>query len=560
MTRKKRERAFQEKQRRRLSAALPAVRYSLLEALPDPHAIIAALLPDGDKDQNRLRLSLASRTLYSLHGNTLTALRMRRGRRGSYRTEALAALVGRQQQRLKEVNVRRVAVPSLARILAQGCLGHITKLTVTMNSSGPTAMAHVERLAEALKAPGVLQALEHLAFTRTTRWQAGMVPLLASALRSGAAPSLRILDLGGVNIYQNEDLGALATMVKTRGQHHDCRGLERIKGGFGGCLFSAIAPLLCALLPSVTTLHFEWDADYYEHFFVELRPPHLKICDVTGPGIPSVEIWEAMPKLEELIYAGHKNNDGAPGHVASLEPFISALSRGVAFQELQELTLQPFELEDDEWTRLFSTLAGAHCASQLRRVIIWPSNLCPASLATLSDLIGKDTFPMFQALGLGHSPSIGDNGVEVLAKGLLAASRTRLTFLVLVDVGMGDKGLGALASAIRGGVLDQLGTFALDNNAALTDEGVGLLAQATKECGLPNLCKCYAANLPLVTRVGVQALAHAVINNGPRLTKLDLSDSGANEKGLQEAAEEMVRVADCRYRVKLVWAEEDEEE
>ena len=49
---------------------------STLDALPGPaHAIIATLLPDGDQVENRLCLSLVSRSMLVFHGGTLTVLR-----------------------------------------------------------------------------------------------------------------------------------------------------------------------------------------------------------------------------------------------------------------------------------------------------------------------------------------------------------------------------------------------------------------------------------------------------------------------------------------------------
>ena len=402
-----------------------------------------------------------------------------------------------------------------------------------------------------MRIPGVLPRLEQLCFLPTPYWQAGMLPVLAGSLAAHACPSLRVLELGNEG-FNDEDLEALAAMLEVRALCPACCGLEIV---LAQRILSRHHPLalrtrlMRCLLPTVKELGpFCWQA--YEECFVSIRPRQLLTCKVKGPGVPPVEVWESMPGLEELVYAPGEP-ESIPGRLADLEPFISALNRGVAFQHLQYLELSCVELEVDEWVRLLTTLAGAHCASQLTHLVLMRCNLCPITMATFSDLLGKDTLPMLRVLCLLHNTAIGDNGVEVLAKGLLAASRILLTELDLEDVGMDDKGPAALASVVRAGRFDRLGRLFLGCNAAVTDEGVSLLAQAVEERGLPILSKFRADYLQLVTGAGVRALAHALIQNCPRLKLLDLFGSGANEEGLQDAVAEMVRVADCRYRVEF---------
>lgn len=121
------------------------------------------------------------------------------------------------------------------------------------------------------------------------------------------------------------------------------------------------------------------------------------------------------------------------------------------------------------------------CAPQLISLLLRACNLCPASVAALSGLLGEDHSPLLRCLALGDNPGIGDDGVAVLARGLLAAPRTRLVALDLHAVGKGDRGVAALTDVIRAGRLDQLMYLALGGNDAVTDRGVSMLAQAVED-------------------------------------------------------------------------------
>lgn len=83
-------------------------------------------------------------------------------------------------------------------------------------------------LADAIQGPGALEALAVLAFHKTS-WAPGTIEPLAHALATGAAPSLRSLDLGEPGKYSDSDVKALAAMLQARAQHPACHGLEKIK-------------------------------------------------------------------------------------------------------------------------------------------------------------------------------------------------------------------------------------------------------------------------------------------------------------------------------------------
>lgn len=108
----------------------------MLEDLPGPaHATIASMLPDGlSRLPNRRRLALASRAMLHFHGCILTSLCLHW--HSENQVAALATLLERQRS-LERVFVNNAeALPSLAIVLAQGCLRHVKKLDMELYMAG----------------------------------------------------------------------------------------------------------------------------------------------------------------------------------------------------------------------------------------------------------------------------------------------------------------------------------------------------------------------------------------------------------------------------------------
>ena len=517
-----------------------------LETLPEVvHGLIGHMFPDGDKPDNRRQLAVLSKRMKELHGGTLTKLVTGKATR---RVDALVALV-REQHRLEHVVVKTPnAIPALSVTLAvPGCLTHVRELSVAMDFGSSNAVP-VTTFVDVLRMPGVLQALEVLRFSN----QMGMFPILADALASGACPFLRVLDLN-CGYFLEEEMEALVAMLEARAQNPACRRLELLdteEDDFldHGRSLAARTRLLRALLRTVTELnHFQWDAAY-EECFVAMRPRQLKNMSLTSADPPSVEVWESLPGLEELVY-----QDMDWGGIAYVEPLIAALHRGMAFPSLRHLELGYLELAEVEWGRLLEALPQAQqlvsltfCGGQ--------GNLGPEAMSQFSDLLARNAFPTLETLILRASQRLKDEGVAALAKGLLAASRTRLTHLNLSYIGMGDGGMTALASVIRAGRLERLDKILLHGNDTVTDEGLFALARAIKAAGprgMPMLSTFEARDLGPITGAGIGALVLVLIHNCPRLRMVDFLGEKM-EAGVKAAVNGMVRGAECGHRLTVM--------
>ncbi len=140
------------------------------------------------------------------------------------------------------------------------------------------------------------------------------------------------------------------------------------------------------------------------------------------------------------------------------------------------------------------------------------------------------------------------------AGGIPALARTRLTDLDLAPVGMGDRGVAALASVARSGRFNRLDAIYLDDNREVTDEGLCVLARAVEDAGqqgLPALSHISATGLKPVTGMGEGALAHALLKNCRRLKGFYLDNRNSDGVMDNVMVEGMVRAADARHKSKF---------
>lgn len=508
------------------------------------HKLISAGLECGD----RQCLWLLSATLRDLYGDGLLGhLHVTDKDLDDHdRVEARYNLLRRQQTLemvTAELSSHPNATPRLVPLLTQGCLHHVRGITLALERSHPhppITIPEVQALTDALQTTGALPCLEHLYISLPGGWLPGIVALFAGALASGAAPSLRSLDICAHR--KEEDMEALATMLEARAQLPACRGFEKFIKGLIWASTETRCRMLRVLLPSMTELYTRKWEDSDAPGFQETRPPLLRWSVYVDEAVPSVAVWEAVPVLEELTY-GPANEE--PRGLAELEPIISALDRGVAFQSLKKLTVEDFTLEAAEWESLLGALGGAACAAQLTSLKL--SNMCPASVAILASFLRQDAFPMLEFLKLGGNEHIGGPGIATLAHGLMTASRTRLTHLDLGWTGMNDDGLAALVGLIQAGHFERLEVLDLSSNFCLTDKGVRMLTEAVGgagQPGLPMLSKVWAFGLSQVTDLGMRALASALVENCPHLTRLALhKGSGSNSDPTRAMVEEIALAA-----------------
>ncbi len=480
----------------RLPPALRTPFPLLLEGIPEfIFASVAVYFTAGEPEKEYRKLSLVSKTLLNHYGGALKALDLQW--QPDNRVLALVSLV-RQQHRLLKLIARspRAAHALTAIIPAQGCFRQLRELSVAVAVDGLAAFEQVQEMAGAFAQPGVLPTLEILCLRPLAPWRQGMLPLLAGAFGSGAAPHLRILDLWHAP-QGTSDVEALAAMLEGRAALlPPCGGLERLMAP------SLLDPrrrpealrcrLLRALLPSVTDLGemLTW-CGAYEFIFAEVvahRLRTVKMRGARGARVPSQRTWEAMPALEDVDHhCGHVNEALNAG------PVVAALSGGVAFQHVHSLCLGDLVLGPKDWSSLLHALAYSTCAQQLTSLELGGSNLCPASMQAFSGLVGLDRFPLLQKLLFMYSDGIGDDGVAALAQGLSVAPRTRLTHLDLDSVGMGDRAMAALAGVVGTGCFNHLQDLFADGSNTVTDAGLYAFQNAAKEHGLRVRCKAASA-------------------------------------------------------------------
>ena len=191
---------------------------------------------------------------------------------------------------------------------------------------------------------------------------------------------------------------------------------------------------------------------------------------------------------------------------------VSAAMRHGALQNLEKLKIHISAGGGKDVRELMDALKASGCARRLKNICLQNCEVVVDGIRTFADLLGEDGFPALKELRLSDDPGIKDVGVELLAEGLVKAMTTYLTVLDLDDVGMGDKGIAALASLVSQGRLKQLVDLNLRGNGDVTNQGIISFAKAIGAHGLPRLEEIEMRGLDnrKVTALGISALAHAI--------------------------------------------------
>lgn len=173
-------------------------------------------------------------------------------------------------------------------------------------------------------------------------------------------------------------------------------------------------------------------------------------------------------------------------------------------------------------------LEGSGCAARLVTLRFAGCKIGGEGMRTLVDLLCKDAFSASKKLCVPRNPDITDVGVVALADALGQATQTCSTHLDLESVNMGDEGIAALASLVSEGRLEQLQVVHLSCNDGVSDRGIITLAQAIGMRKLAMLKDFRMEGLKenKVTRLGVSAIALAIISGSSHLKAIYLSSSG----------------------------------
>jgi hypothetical protein len=124
-------------------------------------------------------------------------------------------------------------------------------------------------------------------------------------------------------------------------------------------------------------------------------------------------------------------------------------------------------------------------------------------------------------------------------------------------MGMGNPGLGVLASLIHQGRLKQLKYLNLCVNGAVTDLGVIGLARSIDAGGVPMLETLYLRGVESIaadraTILGMSAIAHATIKGCPQLNILEILRYGPENDFFSKLVKGMLQAGGRETKVKVV--------
>lgn len=118
---------------------------------------------------------------------------------------------------------------------------------------------------------------------------------------------------------------------------------------------------------------------------------------------------------------------------------------------LQELELHEYTVGGEDIRDFIDALERSGCAKKIAYLRFFSRGFGFEAMCAMADLLGRDSSPALKKLWINGCPAISDEGVVALAEALLISLRG----LSLMNVGMGDNGLLALASLIYQGRFKQ---------------------------------------------------------------------------------------------------------
>ena len=252
----------------------------------------------------------------------------------------------------------------------------------------------------------------------------------------------------------------------------------------------------------------------------------MNVCLKDGGGVFSRKALAAVPVLTKLAIAF---DDGTLTAGAALRSVSKAFRHNLL--NLRELRLFDCTVGDGGIRDFMDALDRSRCAHLLVSLSLEGCKVDADGTHALADLLYQDVFPALEELRLATNSDITDVGVVALAYSLL---HTSLRVLVLAEVGMGDKGISALANLVSHGRLKHMEKFSLSANdhyrGGITNEGVTYLARAIDTYGLPALERFFLNELDQGimrwTWQEVGAIAQAVIYGCPNLQQISLMGTG----------------------------------
>jgi len=257
-------------------------------------------------------------------------------------------------------------------------------------------------------------------------------------------------------------------------------------------------------------------------------------------------VLEAMPALEVLKFEDNNNEINPCFGAEAFQPIIQTLYRRIGLQNLEKVLLQ---------CRMSADLLAAFESSRSAKGLVALVLRCDIGVEgarALADVIGRNIFPALEMLLLYDNPRVSDEGAIVLAEALGNASRPFLRILDLVNIGMCDRGMSALASLVRQGRLERLEELNLSNNKGVTDNGIIALARAIEASGLPRLQHIRISKLDKmkVTILRFGAIAYAIIKGSPQLKSINVECNEQEAASLRTTIESMLRAAGRTASVK----------